>query len=242
MNQSTLDLSIPTQPDGISCGPTCLCALYHYFQDDVHLDTVINEAPSIETGGTLAILLGCHALERGYQATLHTLNLHVIDPTWFKEKNINLLDKLRTQLLHAKSQKMLFTTKAYIKFLELGGKIKFEEITFDLLRNYLDNAIPLLSGVSATYLYQNMRDYTSAENKAVYDEWLGEPSGHFIILRGYEKEKLHIADPYTHHPLSNTNYYTVTFAHWLHAHLLGIISYDAELLAIQPRGATGCLI
>ena len=34
---------------------------------------------------TLAVLLGCHALRRGYEATIYTFNLQVFDPTWFEE-------------------------------------------------------------------------------------------------------------------------------------------------------------
>ncbi|ETO93919.1 hypothetical protein [Legionella oakridgensis] len=80
-----LNLSILTQPDCISCGPTCLQAIYHYFEDKINLEQVIKEVPYLESGGTLAILLGCHALSRGYQADLYSFNLHVLDPTWFKK-------------------------------------------------------------------------------------------------------------------------------------------------------------
>jgi hypothetical protein len=230
------DLSIYTQPDGVSCGPTCLHALYQYFSDPISLEQTIAEIPYLETGGTLAVLLACHALSRGYKASLHSFNLHVLDPTWVTRKNVLLIDKLHTQLTHTSDPKIKMTTKAYIHFLEQGGQLHFGEISFDSIRAYLDSKIPLLSGVCATYLYKNMRDYTSEDNQVVYDEWLGAPTGHFIVLRGYDRgtEQLHIADPYKPHPLSTNNYYSVYFSRWLHAHLLGIITYDAELLAIEP--------
>lgn len=80
-----------------------------------------------------------------------------------------------------------------------------------------------------------MRDYTSENDQVVYDEWMGAATGHFIIIQGYDTadETLYIADPYAPHPLSNDHYYKTSFSHWLHAHLLGIVSYDAELLVIS---------
>jgi hypothetical protein len=231
-----LDLSIATQPDGISCGPSCLHALYQFFLDPITLEQTIEEVPYLDGGGTLAVLLACHALRRGYKATLHSFNLHVLDPTWVIGNSYALREKLEKQLTTTTDPKIKITTQAYMDFLDLGGELTFGEITFDLLRRCLDRKVPLLSGVSATYLYKNMRDYTSDDNQVVYDEWLGAPTGHFVVIRGYElnTQSLSIADPYTPHPLSSDHYYSVDFLHWLHAHLLGIVTYDAELVSIEP--------
>lgn len=95
-----LNVTINAQPDGVSCGPTCLHAIYRYYANAISLDQTIADAPCLKTGGTLAVLLGCDALKRGY----------------------------------------------------------------------LDKNVPLLSGISATWLYQNMRDYTSEHDQVVYDE------------------------------------------------------------------------
>ncbi|ETO93918.1 C39 family peptidase [Legionella oakridgensis] len=145
-------------------------------------------------------------------------------------------EKLYEQLNHASHQKMHLTTQAYLQFLDLGGRIHFSEMNFDLIRQQVDQNTPLISGLSATYLYQTMRDYTNKEDRVVYDEWLGAPSGHFVVIRGYEANPntLHIADPYSPHPLSREHYYSISFSHWLHAFLLGIMTYDAELLVIKP--------
>src|SRR6185369_13364802 len=75
--KTRLRLEILPQPDDITCGPTCLHAVYRYFGDVIGLDQVIEEVPQLETGGTLAVLLGCHALRRGYDATIYTYNLQV---------------------------------------------------------------------------------------------------------------------------------------------------------------------
>ncbi len=39
-----LNLSILTQPDCISCGPTCLQAIYNYFEDKINLGQIIDGA------------------------------------------------------------------------------------------------------------------------------------------------------------------------------------------------------
>ena len=67
---SRLHLDILPQPDDSTCGPTCLHAVYRYFGDYVPLPVMVAEVPQLETGGTLASLLGLHALRRGYRARL----------------------------------------------------------------------------------------------------------------------------------------------------------------------------
>lgn len=229
-----LDFSILTQPDCISCGPTCLQSIYNYYDDIISLDTLTKRVPSLTHGGTLAVLLGCDALNNGYHVTLHSTNIRLLDPSWFRQKNISLREKLTTQLQYTTEEKRYEATNAYIKFLSLGGTINFAQLNFKLIQAHINSNIPLLSGVSATYFYQTMRDYTNADNRVVYDEWHGAPSGHFVIIKGFDAEKklLHISDPFIPHPLSRTHSYTVPYSHWLQAHLLGILTYDCELLSI----------
>ncbi len=56
-------------------------AVYRFFKDPIALDQVIREVHVLEGGGTLGVLLGCHALERGYRATLYTYNLRILRTT-----------------------------------------------------------------------------------------------------------------------------------------------------------------
>jgi hypothetical protein len=70
-----LELEILPQPDQFTCGPTCLQAVYRYFGDAVPLPKVIEEIPQLEDGGTLAVVMACHALARGYKATIYTRNI-----------------------------------------------------------------------------------------------------------------------------------------------------------------------
>lgn len=93
--RKTLDFRILPQPTETTCGPTCLHAVYRYHGGRASLDTIIDEIPYFEEGGTLAVMLGINALKRGYKAKIYTYNLHMFDPTWFLNPNTDLKNILR---------------------------------------------------------------------------------------------------------------------------------------------------
>ncbi|MFN7262161.1 MAG: peptidase-C39 like family protein, partial [Cyclobacteriaceae bacterium] len=114
-----LNFDIKAQPDDITCGPTCLHAIYQYYHDDIPLKEVVNEVKSLKTGGTLAVMLGNHALKRGYKAHIYTYNLNVFDPSWFSLSQNKMIDNLKKQMRYKfRSKKLLVASKAYIKFIE----------------------------------------------------------------------------------------------------------------------------
>jgi len=229
-----LHLEMAGQPDDTTCGPTCLHAVYEYYGDSISLEQVITEVKSLEGGGTLAVLLGNHALKRGYKATIFTYNLNVFDPTWFSEKEVSLAEKLKAQEAIRKEEKLSFATHGYLEFLESGGTLKFEDLTLNLIRQFLKKSIPILTGLSSTYLYRAVRE--NPENNED-DNIAGSPSGHFVVLCGYDKEtrEVLVADPYQKNPVSGDHYYMVSIARLLGAVLLGILTHDANLLIIEPK-------
>lgn len=228
-----LHLDISVQPDDITCGPACLHSVYEYYGDTISLQEVITETKSLKRGGTLAVLLANHALLRGYKATIYTYNLNVFDPTWFTEKE-SLAEKLKAQAEIKKDEDLSFATQGYLEFIERGGKLVFEDLTIGLIRSFLKKSIPVLTGLSSTYLYRSVRE-TPDDN--LDDDIAGAPTGHFVVLCGYDKEKREVlvADPYTKNPVSNDHYYMVSIARLLGAVLLGILTHDANLLVIEPR-------
>jgi len=228
-----LHLDISMQPDDITCGPACLHSVYEYYGDSISLQQVITEVKSLEGGGTLAVLLGNHALKRGYKATIYTYNLHVFDPTWFPEKEL-LAEKLKAQAAIKNDAKLSFATQGYLEFLERGGTLLFEDLTIGLIRNFLKKSIPILTGLSSTYLYRSVRENPDND---IDDNIAGNPTGHFVVLSGYDKEKREVlvADPYKKNPVSGDHYYMVSIARLLGAVLLGILTHDANLLVIEPK-------
>jgi len=232
--ETRLKLDIQPQPDNTTCGPTCLHALYRYYNDPVPLETVIAEAPTLESGGTLAVLLGCHALKRGYEGTTYTYNLQLFDPTWFADPPANLAEKLTAQMAVKDSPRLHAATNGYLEFLRLGGLVRMEDLTSELIRRFLTRGIPLLTGLSATFLYRDAREYGPDLES---DDVRGSPTGHFVVLCGYDRQTRNVlvADPWLPNPLASEQLYELNIDRVVNAILLGIVTYDANLLILQPR-------
>lgn len=232
-----LNVKMLAQPDDVTCGPTSLQAVYDYYGDPISLQQVIDEVDYLEDGGTLAVMLGLHALKRGYKATLISYNLHVFDPTWFFPHKVDLKEKLRASLQYKTSAKTQWAMNAYIEFLELGGLIEFDDLRPALLKKYFDQDTPILTGLSATYLYKSKREMEGDNKKTVVDDLAGSPSGHFVVLSGYSERRKHVvvADPYKENPVSHDHYYKVRVGRLINAIMLGVITYDANLLIIQRK-------
>jgi len=232
--ETQIELEILPQPDDTTCGPTCLHAIYRFYGEDIELADVIREVPALDDGGTLAVLLGTHALSRGYDAHIYTYNLQIFDPTWFSPQAPDIRETLRARVKHKSSPRMAHACEAYITFLGLGGHLHFEDLTTGLIRKYLNRGIPILTGLSATYLYRSMREYGP---RMIPDSVRGDPQGHFVVLCGYDKEEreVAVADPMQSNPIANSCRYVIGIDRVLCAILLGIITHDANLLIIEPR-------
>lgn len=229
-----LNFKILPQPTETTCGPTCLHSVYRFYGEELELSRVIDEVDSLAEGGTLAVILGNHALQRGYRARIYSYNLNMFDPTWFKSPRGDLRLNLEAQRKVKKYKKFQLASEAYIEFLDLGGQIKFQDMTPALLRGFIESGIPILTGLSATYLYQSARELPDTNE---YDSISGEPSGHFVVLSGYDRQtrKIRVADPFSHNPFSNKHYYWVDMQRLIAAVLLGVVTYDGNLLIIEPR-------
>ncbi len=229
-----LEIEILPQPDDTTCGPTCLHAVYRYYGDTLSLEQVIAGVQSLEEGGTMAVLLGLHALKRGYRASIYTYNLNVFDPTWFQQGAPDLSDRLALRLKYKDIPKQKIAIHAYLEFLELGGKILLEDLRPALIRRFLNHSIPILTGLSSTYLYRSAREFGP---NSVEDDVKGDPGGHFVILCGYNRDekRVLVADPYLPNPIAGRLYYPVDIHRVISAILLGIVTYDANLLIIEPE-------
>jgi hypothetical protein len=192
---------------------------------------VIQQVPSLPQGGTLAGTLACHALSRGLEATIYTYNLRLFDPTWF-EDGVDLAAKLRTQAEYKTDLKLRHATDTYLRFLDLGGQVRFEELDAALIRRHLSKGQPILTGLSSTYLYGCPRELDGEE-----DDTRGEPTGHFVILAGYDPSDrtVAVADPLADNPMTQDHYYRIGIQRLVGAILLGVLSWDAVLLVIRPK-------
>jgi hypothetical protein len=216
------------QPDNLTCGPTCLAQVYRYYDYRRSLDTVILETPRNPDGGTLAVNLGISALRRRFRATIYSYNLRVFDPTWRPLDEPELIEKLRRRRDLVESKRLRRSLEAYIAYLEGGGRVHFNELGRELLIRILAARRPILTGLSATYLYRTPRE---REDKS--DDVRGDPVGHFVVICGYypKSDRFVVCDPLTN-PLSRTGKYTVDSERLISAILLGDVTYDADLLVL----------
>lgn len=207
--------------------------MYRYWEYETSLQDVIDTVEPLPEGGTLAVRLAIHALKRGFRAEIFTYNLQIFDPTWFSPTSpVNLSERLALQRSHKRSDNFALATENYLEFLRLGGLLRYENLDAKLLRRFLRRGVPVLTGLSATHLYDCAREF-----KDDYDDVRGAPSGHFVVLSGYDPKtrEVSIADPLHDNPRFGSQYYRVGMSRLTASILLGILTYDANLLVITPK-------
>jgi hypothetical protein len=226
-----LKLDILPQPDDTTCGPTCLHALYRYLGDEVPLDQVISQVKTLDGGGTLAVMMGNHALARGYRAIIYTFNMMIFDPTWFKP-DVDIRNRLVQRAEANNSREQRLAIEQYVLFLDQGGKIFLDDLSRSLLRHHLKRGNPIITGLNSTYLYRTMRVVGDSTD----DDIRGDVVGHFVVLCGYDSlsHRVTVADPYAKNPYSDTHYYEAEMDRLVCAILLGVMTHDANLLIIKP--------
>lgn len=231
-NHLRLPVEMLAQPDEVSCGPTCLQAIYRYWGEQEGLDDVIARTQRLEQGGTLAVFLACDALKKGYEATIYTYNLLVFDPTWFARPQRDIATCLQAQLQQKPDFQFQHATAAYLEFLSLGGQLRFMDLSRYLIRGLLRRKLPILTGLSSTYLYRTAREFGPNDTP---DDIRGLPAGHFVVIAGYDRDHrtFLVADPYGTNPYSPKAYW-VNVDRVVAAILLGIVTHDANLLVIRP--------
>ena len=229
-------ISVRQQPDDVSCGPTCLEGVYHYFGHTLGLPEVMASVRKLDHGGTLGVLLGLDALERGFSATLFTYNLDIFDPSWFDGRPRDLRPLLEEQLRHKREPRYVAASEAYLDFLEAGGQVHHRELTPELLAELVLAGAPPITGLSATYLYGCEREVFEG-SVSRYDDVRGEPAGHFVVISGVDEGtgRFRISDPSADNPRHNSGTYWVSPHRLLGAILLGVTTYDGNVLIIRPR-------
>jgi Peptidase_C39 like family/Peptidase C39 family len=228
-----LPFEIHPQPDDTTCGPTCLYAVYRYYGREVPLARLLREVPSLEQGGTLGVHLANHALELGYRVRIVTWNLQIFDPSWFGPGAHPIRDCLLEQMDAKPDAKLRDASLAYVRFLDRGGRLAYEDLKPSLLRETLKKGRPIITGLSSTFLYRTRRERPADQKE---DDIRGEPVGHFVVLTGYDSEQreVQISDPLQNNPLSRSHSYRVKIDRLIGAIFLGALTHDANLIIVSP--------
>lgn len=228
--------SIEPQPDDATCGPTCLHAVYQHHGLELPLEEVIRTCRQLEQGGTLAVLLGQDALRRGFRATIWTWHLTVFDPSWFEGGPDRVREGLEAQSASVKPEVVRRYSREYLRFLELGGRLELADLTPALLRRHLKQGNPIITGLSATYLYRTAREVVNEQGRLEFHDVEGSPQGHFVVLVAYDPEERRalVADPLQPNPVAASARYEVSLDRLVNAILLGSVTHDANILVVQP--------
>lgn len=233
------ELSVPHfhQPDDVTCGPTCLRKVYDFYGLELELADVLGGIDRNDDGGTLAVFLGIAALERGFAARIYSYDLRIFDPTWEDLSGDELSRRLKRRIPHLLTPKAMRSAEAYLRFLELGGEMAFDELTPGLLKRILNREHPILAGLSATYLYRMVRErHDPVTHALLEDDIAGQPIGHFVVITGYGQWGRHftVRDPSEHVPAAADGRQVVDAQRLINSILLGDLTSDAVLLEIWP--------
>lgn len=225
------------QPDDTTCGPTCLRKVYDFYGFDIDMDDVVEAIERNEDGGTLAVFLGMAAMRRGLRARIYSYDLQIFDPTWTHLPREQLVQKIRARSPYLIDPKRRGAASAYVRYLEKGGELAFDELTPSLFKSIIDRGHPVLAGLSATYLYGFARErWDPINGRLVDDDVAGDPTGHFIVVSGYDQwgRRLTVLDPSEHVPASEDGRLIVSAERLINSILLGDVTYDAVLLELWP--------
>ena len=222
------------QPDEVTCGPTCLHAVYRYWGEEALLTDVIARMHRLEQGGTFAVFLGCDALRHGYRAAIYTYNVTVFDPTWFTQPGVDIAERLARQRDAKSDFRLHAVTDGYLEFLRRGGRLRLADLSAALVRGLLRFKLPIITGLSSTYLYRARREYGPNDTP---DDVRGMPTGHFVVIAGHDavRRRVLVVDPYQPNPYGQSHEYWISIDRVVAAILLGIVTHDANLLVVYPR-------
>jgi hypothetical protein len=158
----------------------------------------------------------------------------VFDPTWFTSRGVDISEKLLRQRELKTDYRLQYATEGYLEFLHYGGRLRFSNLSQNLIRGILRRKMPILTGLSSTYLYCSAREYGPDD---IPDDVRGRPAGHFVVIAGYdtERRRVMVVDPYQPNPYGSPHQYWIGVDRVIAAILLGIVTHDANLLVIYPR-------
>jgi hypothetical protein len=226
-----------TQPDDVTCGPTSLRKVYAFYGMEFELDEVLETLERNEDGGTLAVFLGMAALREGFRTRIYSYDLQIFDPTWAGLPSAELVRKIRARFDFLEDATRKRAAVAYVRYLEMGGELAFDDLTPSLLKSIIDRGHPILAGLSATYLYGFARErWDELKGRLVDDDVAGDPTGHFVVIGGYDQwgRVLTVLDPSAHVPTSPGARVRVGAERLINSILLGDVTYDAVLLEVWP--------
>ena len=145
---------------------------------------------------------------------------------------MDIAERLVRQREIKSDARLQHVTEGYLEFLRRGGELKLADLSFEMVQGFLMKKMPLLTGLSSTYLYRNSREYGPEDRP---DDLRGGPAGHFVVIAGFDtsNNSVLVVDPYQPNPYT-AHAYWIPADRMIGAVLLGIVTHDANVLVISP--------
>src|SRR5262249_15933499 len=147
-------------------------------------------------------------LRKGYQARIFTYNLTVFDPTWFGRPSVDIAAKLKRQMALKDDVGLHQASAGYLEFMRLGGRLRVASLSQHLVQVILRCGLPILTGLSSTYLYKAARELGDGKP----DDVVGMPAGHFVVIAGWNpaSRRVLVVDPYEPNPYGSPHEYWIS--------------------------------
>lgn len=159
-----------------SCGLAALRMILDYYGERV-TEKELKKEVSMHSFGTFSTDLGVIALKRGYKVTSYAFHLSILG---FLELpfGTKITEKVLKRIKVKAKDKMTFNS--WKNYLKAGGELVWDNPRISLIDNYLKKKAPCLISVNTA---------------ALGDYWKRWNNGHYLVVTGFEKEKISVLDP-----------------------------------------------
>jgi ABC-type bacteriocin/lantibiotic exporter with double-glycine peptidase domain len=205
-----LKLSVPyfKQELGNDCGICCVRTLSGFYGKKVFSKQVLEKC-DLHPFGVFTVDLGLFLLEEGFDVDIYSFDLSLVNPSWSKSSETELLERLKELYLGDEfNRKKLEKT---ISFIECGGRFKVKIPEEKMLIDSIKKKVPVMISVNASVLYDKRSDLA-----------------HFVVVNGFTKNSFIVSDPFFE------GEYSVSKKKLLFAWFTESINSSGYLLKITP--------
>lgn len=183
---NTVPLSVPLilqEDNSVECGLACLKMLYDYYDISVTVDELRRDTPIISVG-TYTPHLAQHLKKMGFDTEVVIQNPRIFRVEDKQRNQSQLLHVLQSRLDDQEiSQGGRDGIKAFIKYMEDGGKLRIGIPTLVEIRTETDAGRPVIA------LIQNAAWYTRVPGRPFSDVF------HLVVVTGVDDSYVYVNDP-----------------------------------------------
>lgn len=206
MKSITWEIRPQTQPTSSTCSPTALSILLAHYGDAIEpldIEAMVPQSVNVkgEKLGTINQQLATWCLSKGYKVTMYSFDCQIIDQSWSKLDQDEILErlKLRSEGWVVPAMGADWTkeyAQSYAEFIIAGGKLEITNaVTTDLLHKLLEKG-PFLPCVSYSTMYGAARTRIVDDYESPDDDINGRALNHSIVVYVIDGSgNFKIADP-----------------------------------------------